>query len=599
MCGIIGVIGDKAVERVMNGLIALEYRGYDSAGIAVKKDSKIKVYKATGEVKNVISLVFKDIDSLKDSKIAIGHTRWATHGKPCNENAHPHTDEDSTIAIIHNGIIENYLTLKKELLEKGYNFSSETDSEVIAHLIADKFKKHKDFQIAFHQAVLELQGTFAILCINNKENRIYFAKLVNPLVIGIGVGNNSDNYYCSSDMASMSTLKLTNKFIILEDNEYGFIDAKDGIKVFDISGNSLKTKQVIETKFHYTQADKSNYDYFMLKEIKEIPEVIPNAFASDVSDVLSAIDSSNNIYITACGTSYHAALVAKYVFNKVCRRDVHVYHSSEYVYLNPANANDLLIAISQSGETLDTLTAVKNAKRKGVKIVSLTNHYGSSISRESDLQLYMNSGPEISVVATKTYIAQLIILYKIAFSLVNNSAELEKLKEFREIVGNFLKNNNSLTNVEKIAKELKSENDFYFIGRGLSYPTALEAALKLKEISYKHAEAFPAGELKHGPLSLITDKATVIAISPSDSLVKKIESNILECKSRGAKIVTVTDNQDVVKLSNYSIVMEMIPELFSPISYIVPLQYFAYRMTVENNLNPDKPRNLAKSVTVE
>ncbi|MEM3372807.1 MAG: glutamine--fructose-6-phosphate transaminase (isomerizing) [Candidatus Anstonellales archaeon] len=596
MCGIIGVFGENALQNVINGLIALEYRGYDSAGIAVKKDNKIKVYKATGEVKNVVSLVYKELQSLKDSKIAIGHTRWATHGRPCNENAHPHTDEDSTIAIIHNGIIENFDILKKELLKKGYNFSSETDTEVIVHLIADKYKKHKNFQVAFQQALLELRGTYAILCINSFENRIYFAKLVNPLVIGLG---DDKNYYCSSDMASMATLKLTNKFIILSDNEYGYVDEKEGIKIFSISGNNLISKESVKIDFVYGQADKKNYEHFMLKEIKEIPEIILNAYHVDVNKAVEAIKNADNIYFTACGTSYHAALVAKYLFNKVFRKDVHVYNSSEYIYLNPGNSNDVLFAISQSGETLDTLTAVKNAKRKGVKIIALTNHYGSSIFQEADINLMMNSGPEIAVVATKTYIAQLIILYKLVFSIVDNQAEIERLKDFRQLLDSFVNSNEVMGKLNSIANSLKNEKDFYFIGRGFSYPTALEAALKLKEISYKHAEAFPAGELKHGPLSLITNDSVVIAFAPTDSLIKKIHSNILECKSRGAKIFSITDNKDIIENSDYSIEMEIVPELFTPIYYIVPMQYFAYKMSVLNNLNPDKPRNLAKSVTVE
>ncbi len=594
MCGIIGILGRQAIKRVLDGLQSLEYRGYDSSGLAFVDKGKIMVYKQVGSVSNLAEVVMQRCSAhqLDSSNLCIGHTRWATHGKPSVENAHPHTDTKGEVAVIHNGIIENYSQLREELASKGYVFKSETDTEVIPLLIEDEYKKHRSFEVAFRSALLKLRGTYAIVCINSWEEKLYFAKLFNPLVIGIG--NSNDEFFCSSDMASMSVLNLTNRFIVLEDNEYGFAGTK-GVVVKDLFGAFEKTKKESTVDFKYYKPGKGNYSSFMEKEIMEIPEIIPNVITSDVSEAVKLMESSRNVYMIGCGTSYHAALVAKYVMNKALRKDAHVYLSSEFSAVVPVSNEDVVIAISQSGETLDTITAIKHAKRRGAKVISITNHVNSSIAQEGDVRVYINAGPEISVVATKTFVAQLLVLYKLIFT-AGGQNYLDG-KDISEQVENALEESNR--HVDRWVSKIKDKKDFYFIGRGISYPVAQEGALKLKEITYKHAEAFAGGELKHGPLSLIDDSSVVFAIAPNDSLAPKMQGNILECKSRGAKIFAITDSPEVKEVCDEAIEIKTKNEYLTPISYIIPLQMLACKMTLAIGNDPDKPRNLAKSVTVE
>lgn len=602
MCGIIGYIGDReAVPVLLHGLHRLEYRGYDSAGIAViDKDGNLTIEKVVGKIKDLTEHLWgKDIKG----NIGIGHTRWATHGPPTVENAHPHKSQSNTIAVVHNGIIENYAQLKEELINKGYNFKSQTDTEVIAHLIEDLFEE--DLLKTVLKVAKKLKGAYAIGVISTKEpDRIVALRKGSPLIVGIGNGEN----FIASDIPAI--LEYTNRFITLNDDEIALI-TKDSVSIYDIQGEKIN-REPFTVNWDISVAEKEGYKHFMLKEIhqqtKSITDTISGFLSNLDNPIFDQIQKFNKIYIIACGTSYHAGLTGKFWIEKFTGIPTIVDYASEFRYReSPIDENTLLIAISQSGETADTRFAAIDAQKKGGKILSIVNVVGSSLSRESDYVIYTYCGPEIGVAATKTYTAQLVTLLMFAvYSGVKKGVlkhdyfehfknELSKLpKAIQETLQHE-------ENLKQIAYEFQHARDFLFLGRGLNYPTALEGALKLKEISYIHAEGYPAGEMKHGPIALIDENMPVVCIIPEDELFEKMLSNIQEVKARKGKVITITDsdNPELQSLSDRIVKFSKLNPLLSPIVSIIPLQLLAYYIATFLGKDVDQPRNLAKTVTVE
>ncbi|ASI99583.1 glutamine--fructose-6-phosphate transaminase (isomerizing) [Thermococcus celer] len=602
MCGIIGYIGDrKACDVIVKGLKRLEYRGYDSAGIVTEDNGKLYIRKGAGR-----------IDELKEKlgflempgKRGIGHTRWATHGVPNDVNAHPQRDCTGKIALVHNGIIENFAELREELLEKGHRFESDTDTEVIAHLIEDELKSTGDFEGAMRRALLRLRGSFALGIIYADEpDRLYFVRNESPLVLGIGDGEN----FAASDVPAF--LEYTNRVVFLDDREYAVV-TRDSWVVKNLDTGEVVEKSVHEVEWSLEMAEKAGYPHFMLKEIYEQPKAVRDAIhgnAEVIRSVAEEIAKYDRIFIVAMGTSYHAALVAKYLFQRLAKKVPVVEEASEfrYEFEELVDEETLVIAITQSGETADTLAAMKLAKGKGAKVLAIVNVVGSMATRIADLTLYTHAGPEIGVAATKTYTTQLTVLTMLAVELARvlgtaDGEELRKLedglKAVPELVEKVLTHDESL---RELAEALRERRDFFYIGRGVSVPTALEGALKLKEISYIHAEGLSAGELKHGPLALLENGVPVVAIAPGGKVFDKMVSNIEESKARGAFIIGLGDRGELRKVSDVFIEMPEMDELLTPIVYVVPLQILAYHLAVLRGNDPDKPRNLAKSVTVE
>jgi len=579
MCGIIGYVGDrKASEIIYKGLKTLEYRGYDSVGVVVDTPEGIELRKGKGMVEEVsAALQFTSMDGTT----GIGHTRWATHGVPCQENAHPHTDCSGKIAIVHNGVIENYQELREELSKKGHKFSSETDSEIFAHLVEDEKKAGKDIFNSFLISLRRLKGSFAIALLSEGEKRLFVARKNSPLVIGLGKGEN----LAASDMAGM--LEYTKDFVPLGEMEAAVLEP-NGVKFYSLDGKELR-KTTMHVDWSPEMAEKGGYAHFMLKEIYDQKHFVYESLATDVSDANALISQHKKIHITACGTSYHAALMFKYLSSKYLGKTCDAVIASEYPFIASPDKDTLVIAISQSGETADTMKALEYAKEKGAKILALTNVVGSSITRVADEVVYLNSGPEVSVAATKTFTSQLAVIYKLLFP-ENDFSEIPK------IISESLKQEEE---IKRIAETIKAKPDVFFIGRGLSVPIAMEGALKLKEISYIHAEAYPGGELKHGPLSLITEGVPVIALAPSDEAVYKMLGNIKEVRARGGFVISLNNSQEIENESNLSIKLSSIDPLLHPFAMVVPLQLLAYYVSVGRGINPDRPRNLAKSVTVE
>ncbi len=613
MCGIVGYIGNqKASPILINGLLRLEYRGYDSAGISTIEPEGLVVMKDKGRVKNLYNI--KGIDDLKGT-IGIAHTRWATHGKPSKENAHPHQDNAKFFSVVHNGIIENYNELRKFLMDNGYTFYSDTDTEIIPNLIHYYYTKDNKetgkmkFLTAVKKACSDLKGSFAleIICKDFPDNMIVVRK-DSPLVIGKGIDEN----YISSDIPAI--LSFTRNFYLLNDFEYAFL-SRDSAEFYDKDLNKIDKKtQSIE--WDAASSEKNGYEDFMLKEIHEQPtairETIGAKFNEDskcefdelnfTKDYLSGL---NKIYIVACGTAMHAGLVGKNVMEKLCRIQTEVDIASEFRYRDPLiDDKTLCIFISQSGETADTIAALKLSKQKGAKTLAISNVIGSSITREADYSIYTHAGPEIAVASTKAYTSQVVLMVILAIYfaeiLGKSSEELYELKkeilELPRQIEECLKLENQ---IKDFAKKVYQEKDIFFIGRGVDETVAKEGSLKLKEISYIHSESYAAGELKHGAIALIEKDVTVIGIMTEPTLVEKTVSNIQEVITRGAKTFIVT-NQKIDK-SMFDIVLE-IPEtnpFVSPILSIVPLQLLAYYISKEKGLDVDKPRNLAKSVTVE
>ena len=613
MCGIIGYIGKKkATPILINGLLRLEYRGYDSAGIATVESDKIAIMKDKGRVKNLENL--KGINDLNGT-IGIAHTRWATHGKPSKENAHPHYDNNNTFAVVHNGIIENYHDLKEFLIKKGYTFYSQTDTEVIPNLIHYYYTKddnHDNLQVlrAVHKACMDLQGSFGLQIISTfMPDNLIVVRKDSPLVIGKGNGEN----YVSSDIPAI--LSFTKDFYLLNDYEFAVL-SRDKIDFYDINLNKIE-KGVKTIDWDASSADKNGYEDYMLKEIYEQPNAVRETIGSRLPDnepcnfddlkfTKEFLSKINKIYIVACGTAMHAGLSGKIAIEKLCKIPVTVDIASEFRYRNPIiDENTLCIYISQSGETADTIAALKLAKSKGATTLAVSNVIGSSITREADYCIYTHAGPEIAVASTKAYTSQVVLLDILAiyFAEILESASIFELKELKkEMLSLPAKIENALKSANRIkefAKNIYQEKDVFFLGRGVDYNTALEGSLKLKEISYIHSEAYAAGELKHGPIALIENGITVISIITDKALVEKTISNIQEVITRGAKTLVVT-NQELP--SNNIDTIITVPDtnvLFSPILAIVPLQLLSYYISKEKGLDVDKPRNLAKSVTVE
>ncbi len=599
MCGIVGFCGkDNCVGLLIEGLKKLEYRGYDSAGIALETKNKIIVLKAVGQVKNLENLVKK---SGKNSHLGIAHTRWATHGKPSLVNSHPHTDCGGNIALVHNGIIENYLELKNILLKKGHKFKSETDTEVIAHLLEEELKKEKDFFSAFQKTTRKLKGAFALVALNAKFPGVMVAaKRQSPLVAGVS----KKGFFLASDIPAF--LSHTNKAIFFEDGDTVKI-TPESIEIYD--GDFRKTTRKIHTiSWDISAAEKGGFEHFMLKEIHDEPQNVKDTLQTLPPDITKAFGLPlkeakriEGIYIVACGTAYHAALVARYVIEHFAKIPVEVEMASEFKY-RPIHfkKNWLFIAVSQSGETADTLAALKNAKTHGLKVLSVCNVVGSAIVRESDYSVFTHCGPEISVASTKAFTCQLTVLYALALQLayVQNSitkAEFEELYQELLTMPELLKQTLKLESaVKKIAEKVYKSPSFIFIARNVSFPLALEGALKLKEISYKHAEGFAAGEIKHGPIAIIDKGIPVVALAPKSSLYEKMISSCQEVSARGARVIVVTNKPtknalEVPYTNEY---------LFSLLAATV-LQFYAYFIANFLGREIDKPRNLAKSVTVE
>ena len=612
MCGIVGYIGTrKATPILVQGLKRLEYRGYDSAGIAVIENGKIEVKKDKGRVSNLEAV--PGIDDLKGT-IGIAHTRWATHGKPSKENSHPHTDMDGTFAVVHNGIIENYNELRKDLMEKGYTFVSQTDTEVVPNLINFYYKQDKendDFKVlrAVKNACMDLKGSFAleIISSNSPENMIVVRK-DSPLVIGKG---NEENYIASDIPAILS---YTKDFYFLNDYEFAVL-TKNNVKFYDTDLKEIK-KTTNSIEWDSKGAEKDGYEHFMLKEINEQPKAIRETIGTrlngskvsfdELNFTKEYLESINKIYIIACGTAMHAGLVAKNMIEKLCKIPVEVDIASEFRYRDPLIDNKTLtIYISQSGETADTIAALKLAREKGAKTLAVSNVIGSSITREADHSIYTHAGPEIAVASTKAYTSQVTMLTLLAlyFAEILQRGDMEKVESLKkdllklpEKAEEILKNTSE---IQKFAKRVYKERDVFFLGRGVDYAVSLEGSLKLKEISYIHSEGYASGELKHGPIALIDTGVTVIATMTDKNLVEKSISNVQEVISRGAKVLAVTNQEAENKGFDTIIRIPEIATEISPVLSIIPLQLLAYYISTEKGLDVDKPRNLAKSVTVE
>lgn len=609
MCGIVGYIGGReAADFLMDGLTKLEYRGYDSAGIAVYHDGAIAVRKKKGRLVNLAEAV-KAHPVV--GTVGIGHTRWATHGGPSDLNAHPHTDEAGNFAIVHNGIIENYMELKEELLEKGYRFKSETDSEVVAHLCADMYDG--DFTRTVQRVLARLRGSYSLVFMSRFEpDKIICSKKDNPLIVGLGEGEN----YIASDIPAI--LSYTRKTYIMNDGEIAIVK-KDNVWVTDLEGNPI-SKKVFEVNWDAEAAEKGGYEHFMLKEIYEQPKAIKDTMGCRISEdgshvqfeelnwTTEDVTSIGKIMITACGTAYHAGLLAKYFIEKLARIPVEVDIASEYRYRNPlTDSKTLCIVISQSGETIDTLAALKEAKRLGARSLAITNVVGSSISREADQVAYTWAGPEIAVASTKAYTTQLVTLLLLALYMGRLNGTLTADEESR-ILHDLTAVPDVCRKIFDCADEIKAmcssfegKEDVFFIGRSMDYGLAMEGALKLKEISYIHAESYAGGELKHGTLSLIEEGVPVIALATQKDVEEKMISNIKEVKARDAYVIGVVQEGDteVRKTVDTLITVPASDNFVVPIMAIIPLQLLSYYIAVSRGNDVDKPRNLAKSVTVE
>ncbi|MDD5129774.1 MAG: glutamine--fructose-6-phosphate transaminase (isomerizing) [Candidatus Omnitrophica bacterium] len=612
MCGIVGYIGEREAQPVLlSGLKRLEYRGYDSSGIALILPHKknIGIRKAPGKI-SVLERLVKN--KPLSGAVGIAHTRWATHGAPTQANAHPHSDCAGQIAVVHNGIIENYETLKMQLMKEGHVFHSQTDTEVIVHLI-EKFYKGIPLEEAVSSALKLLTGSFAIGVIAaNEPNKLVGARLGSPLIIGVGKGEN----FLASDVPAV--LGFTKEVVFLDENELVVLD-KDNFKISDLDGKT-RFKTTTHINWDIDQAEKAGFDHFMLKEINEQPRILENLINSRLQRKTgkicfqeqnipeAALKEIKNIFIVACGTAYHAGMVAKYALESLCQVPTQIDVSSEFRYRDLLiGPETLVVAISQSGETADTLAGIREAKRRNCSVISICNVLGSTLTRESDGVIYIHAGPEIGVASTKAYTAQLTALYLFAFYLaqirgvlsgtkINKLlAELFKVPEYQSQI---LKQQQKIA---ALARKHSHLGSFLYLGRNVNYPSALEGALKLKEISYIPAEGYAAGEMKHGPIALIDEYRAVVCIAPESKVYEKMVSNIQEIRSRKGKIIAIATvgDQEVKKLTREIIYVPKIEEIFSPLLVVLPLQLMAYHIAVKRGCDVDQPRNLAKSVTVE
>ncbi|MFH0917982.1 MAG: glutamine--fructose-6-phosphate transaminase (isomerizing), partial [Candidatus Omnitrophota bacterium] len=612
MCGIVGYVGEREAQPILlAGLKRLEYRGYDSSGLALILSHKktIGIRKAPGKI-NVLAKLVKN--KPLSGQVGIAHTRWATHGAPTQANAHPHQDCAGQIAVVHNGIIENYEALKVQLIQEGHVFRSQTDTEVIVHLI-EKFYKNIPLEKAVASALKLLVGSFAIGVISAREpNKLVGARLGSPLIIGVGEGEN----FLASDVPAV--LGFTKQVVFLDENEIAILD-KDHFKISNLKGKTV-FKETTHINWDIDQAEKSGFEHFMLKEINEQPGILENLincrihkktgkiFFQEQNIPASKFKEIKNIFIVACGTAYHAGMVAKYVLESLCQIPTQIDVSSEFRYRDLLiGPQTLVIAISQSGETADTLAGIREARRRRCSVISICNVLGSTLTRESDGVIYIHAGPEIGVASTKAYTAQLTALYLLAFYLaqirgVASGSKINKLLvELRKVPGyqrEILKQQKAIAILARRHSHLGS---FLYLGRNVNYPSALEGALKLKEISYIPAEGYAAGEMKHGPIALIDEYRAVVCIAPDSKVYEKMVSNIQEIRSREGKIIAIASakDQEIKELTREVIYIPKIDELFSPLLVVLPLQLMAYHIAVKRGCDVDQPRNLAKSVTVE
>jgi glucosamine--fructose-6-phosphate aminotransferase (isomerizing) len=615
MCGIVGYIGPRdAYPVILKGLQRLEYRGYDSAGIALYDGSEIKLSKTKGKVADLERKFSEQIEP--KGSLGIGHTRWATHGIPNDANSHPHFSNSGDLVIIHNGIIENYEALKQELIKRGYHFSSDTDTEVLINLIEDIQKNNglklgKAVQVALNQVV----GAYAIAVFDvKKPNEIVAARLGSPLAIGVGEGE----FFIASDASPF--LEYTNNAVYLEDEEMAIISLHKPLNIRKIKDDRLVSPYVQELKINLEQIEKGGYDHFMLKEIFEQPHAIKDTYRgrlridegiikmAGIEDHMAKFLNADRIIIVACGTSWHAGLVAEYIIEELVRVPVEVEYASEFRYRNPViNDSDVVIAISQSGETADTLAAIKLAKERGAFVFGVCNVVGSSISRETDAGAYTHAGPEIGVASTKAFTTQITVLTLIALRLAKAKGTMSNTDFRRHLVELEMipKKVEEVLKSEALTKEIaaiyKDVSNFLYLGRGFNFPVALEGALKLKEISYIHAEGYPAAEMKHGPIALIDENMPIAVIATKYGHYEKVVSNIQEIKSRKGKIIAVVTKGDtqVKGIADHVIEVPETIELLSPLLTTIPLQLLSYHIAVMLEKNVDQPRNLAKSVTVE
>lgn len=609
MCGIVGYVGNaQAAPFLLDGMSKLEYRGYDSAGIAVYEKGKIRVEKCVGRLD---ALRHKLEGRMPEGSMGIGHTRWATHGRPSDRNSHPHTDESGDFVVVHNGIIENYLMLKEKLIAKGQKFSSDTDTEIVAHLFADFYEG--DMEEAVKKVLKTIEGSYSLVFMCAAEpDKLICTKKDNPLIIGLGEGEN----FIASDIPAI--IAKTRRTYIMSDGEIATV-TKDGVWVQDINGTPI-TKKVFEVNWNAEAAEKGGFEHFMLKEIYEQPKAIKDTMRGRLAENGTEINFTelgwtpedftgiSKIFIVACGTAYHAGIVGKYYLENLARIPVEVDIASEFRYRNPlVDANCLTIVISQSGETIDTLAALKEAKRLGSRTLAVTNVVGSSIAREADQVVYTYAGPEIAVASTKAYTTQLLVMLMLAVYVgrlrgtldANKADALAKgLHKVPEQLHNMLEN---VDQIKVFARHYGSSLDAFFLGRSLDYAVALEGALKLKEISYIHAEAYAAGELKHGTLALIVEGVPVIVLATQEDVYDKTVSNLQEVKAREAMVIAIALEGDdsIAKYADHVIYIPRADKELAPILAVLPLQLLAYYAALTRGCDVDKPRNLAKSVTVE
>lgn len=610
MCGIVGYIGNRqAAPIILAGLKRLEYRGYDSAGVTTISDGVLATSKKAGKVAD-LEAATKVTEAV--GSVGIGHTRWATHGVPNDVNAHPHTDMDMNVVLVHNGIIENYITIKKKLVGQGYTFRSDTDSEVLAVFIGMLYKKLGDFELAVRTALCEVEGTFGLVAICAEEpDKLIAARRGSPLILGVG----NDEFVVASDAAAI--VSHTRQVVYLHENEMAVVTP---------SGFITKTIEDVETDavieeiaFELEQIEKGGFPHFMLKEIFEQPITFRDGFRGrllvnegnvrlgGLASVTDRLKNAKRIIITACGTSWHAALIGEYLLENLARIPVEVEYASEFRYRNPIiDSSDVVIAISQSGETADTLSAIRLAKANGATVIGMVNVVGSSIARETDAGVYLHAGPEIGVASTKAFTSQLCVLTQFSLYMarmrgmdVETGREIAAaLQEVPELIEKILKKSDE---VKEIAGQYFEAANFLYLGRGYNFPVALEGALKLKEISYIHAEGYPAAEMKHGPIALINENMPVVFIAPKDEIYEKVISNIEEVRARQGRVIVIASESDefIDSVANHVIKIPDTVPMLMPILASIPLQLLAYHIAVLRDCNVDMPRNLAKSVTVE
>ncbi len=608
MCGIVAYLGNKeAASILINGLRRLEYRGYDSAGIAIMNNSTIETAREVGKIRNLEDSLAGNFPA---GSIGIGHTRWATHGEPSKENAHPHMDCEGNIAVIHNGIIENYSILKKALIKKGHTFKSETDTEIIAHLIEELYEDN--FEQAFRQALLQVEGTFGLVVITKHDpEKMYIARKGSPIVIGVG----ENEFFAASDVTPL--IPYTRNVFYLDDDEMAVI-SHTGIITKTIY-NMPTEKTVEKVNFDIDDIDKAGYDHYMLKEIFEQPKTIMDAMRGrlireeglvklgGLAEVEDLLMNAEKIYITASGTSWHAALIGEYLLEEYCRIPVEVEYASEFRYRNPViKKNEVVIAVSQSGETADTLAALREGRHKGATVIGIVNTVGSTIARETQAGIYIHAGPEIGVASTKAFTSQvtamvlitIMIARKRYMSVVQGKQLIDELLAIPGKVKQILDKSDL---IKEIALAYKNERNFLYLGRGFNFPTALEGALKLKEISYIHAEGYPAAEMKHGPIALIDKNMPVVFIATHDAIYDKVISNIEEVRARKGRVICIANEGDtnIEKYADHVIYIPRTYHALSPLLTVIPLQLLAYHVAVMRGCDVDQPRNLAKSVTVE